>query len=127
MPTYAFACAVCGERHDAVLSIREYVRAPPTFFCCRKPMARYFDVVPGLASSNPLASERHYDGLRAQDGSDISTRAKHREYMKQHGLTTVDDFGVTWQRQARERAERVAGTDPTRAADVAQAIDKLRS
>lgn len=122
MPTYAFKCHHCGAQMDAVMSIREYVAAPPAFFCCSTQMERFFEVVPAMAISNALASERHYDGLRAQDGTPIDTRAKHREYMKRNNLTTIDDFASTWQRDAKERAARMAGHDPTRARDVAEAL-----
>jgi len=46
----------------------------------------------GARNAGLLWNDRDYDGLRATDGSDISTRTKHREYMKRTGLTTVDDF-----------------------------------
>lgn len=48
-----------------------------------------------------LWGDRHYDGMRATDGTDISTRTKHREYMKANGLTTIDDF-----KEHNERAQR---------------------
>lgn len=54
---------------------------------------------------NRVHGDLHYDGLRAPDGTDISTRTKHREYMKRTGLTTADDFSGQW---ARQRAEREA-------------------
>lgn len=122
MPTYAFKCQACGHQLDTVMSIREYVAAPPAFFCCAQQMERFFEVVPCMAISNALASERHYDGLRAQDGTPIDTRAKHRAYMKANNLTTVDDFASTWQRDAKERSARMEGADPTRARDVAEAL-----
>lgn len=51
-----------------------------------------------------LWNDREYDGLRATDGTDISSRSKQREYMKRHGLTTVDDFSSSWAKakEARE-------------------------
>lgn len=52
-----------------------------------------------------LWGDRHYDGMRATDGADISTRTKHRDYMKRTGLATVDDFSSSWAR-ARESRER---------------------
>jgi hypothetical protein len=124
MPTYTFRCAACGAGQSAVMSIREYIAAPPTFFCCAQPMERFFEVVPGLAIGNALAGDRHYDGMRATDGTDISTRAKHRAYMKANNLTTADDFSSTWKRDAQERTARVAGHDPSRVQDVAQAVAK---
>lgn len=57
------------------------------------------------ALHNPLAGDRHYDGLRTTDGADISTRTKHREYMKKHSLTTVDDYKDTWAKAEAARAE----------------------
>ena len=50
-----------------------------------------------------LWNDRHYDGIKATDGTDISTRAKHRDYMKRNNLTTVDDFKDTWAKAQKER------------------------
>lgn len=125
MPTYAFRCDQCGTQLEHVSSIRDYIAHPPAFFHCSKPMGRFFEFAPGLASSNALAGDRHYDGMRAQDGTDISSRSKHRAYMKAKGITTADDYAQTWKKDAQERAERLAGNDPSRARDVAEAIHKL--
>jgi hypothetical protein len=125
MPTYTFRCDKCGFITSTVMSIREYCAAPPAFVHCGQPSERFFEVVPAMAISNALASERHYDGLRAPDGTDISSRAKHRAYMKANNLTTADDFTQTWKREAEAREARMAGHDPTRAADVARAINQL--
>lgn len=59
-----------------------------------------------------LWNDREYDGVRATDGTDISSRTKHREYMKRHGLTTVDDFKDTWAKtqEQRERYFQSGGT-----------------
>lgn len=40
---------------------------------------------------------------------DIGSRMKHREYMKQRGLTTVDDYKDTWKKAEAERAKIRAG------------------
>lgn len=125
MPTYAFKCQRCGAQMDAVMGIREYMAAPPAFFCCAQVMERFFEVVPALALHNAVASERHYDGLRAPDGSPIDTRAKHRAYMKANNVTTIDDFAGTWRKAAEERKARLAGEDPQRARDIAEAVAKL--
>jgi len=53
--------------------------------------------------NNIVVSDAHYEGLRATDGTDIGTRKKHREYMKRHGLTTVDDYKQTWAKKQQER------------------------
>lgn len=73
-------------------------------------MERKLSVNPALSGlANALAGDRHYDGMRATDGTDISTRTKHREYMKANGLTTVDDFKNTWKDAAKERENMRSG------------------
>lgn len=58
---------------------------------------------PTDAERVPVVGDSHYDGLQATDGTDISTRTRHREYMRRHGLTTVDDFTETFKAKAKER------------------------
>jgi len=118
MPTYAFKCTRCGRIVDHFMSLGEYVQNPPAFVCCNDVMERHFDSAPGLGS----VSDRHYDGLRATDGTDISSRAKHREYMRRNNLTTIDDFTQTWANAAKARLEN---RDPQRREDVERAIHKL--
>jgi hypothetical protein len=125
MPTYAFRCPECGRVDELVMSISDYIHRQPTLFCHGDVMQRFINVVPALAIDNALASERHYEGLRATDGTPIDTRAKHRAYMKAHNLTTIDDFQQTWKREADARAARLAGDDPMRARDIVEAIQKL--
>jgi hypothetical protein len=73
-----------------------------------------------------LWGDRHYEGLRATDGADISSRSKHREYMRRHGLTTVDDFnGDYWRNCEAKRNAAMAGVDPNRKYDIARALAKL--
>lgn len=74
-----------------------------------------------------LWGDRHYLGARASDGTDISTRSRHREYMRANNLTTVDDFKDTWAK-AREQRERLythGGTFSRR--DVERAISQLQN
>ncbi len=56
-----------------------------------------------LSDTDALISDRHYDGMRATDGTDISSRAKHREYMRRNDLTTIDDFKQEWADAPRKR------------------------
>lgn len=78
---------------------------------------------PTVRSANAMWGDRHYDGQRTQDGVDISTRTKHREYMKARGLSHADDYKETWAKAQRQReAFMTRGTDPTRREDVARAI-----
>ena len=79
---------------------------------------------PTLDSS--LWGDRHYDGMRAPDGSDISSRAKHRAYMKSTGLATTDDFKGSWAKaqEARDHYRQNGGS--VKASDVRQAIERLK-
>lgn len=111
MPTYEYKCRACGQQQAVFQTIAQYVSAPLRPQCCAAEMERMLSVVPAMSGlANALAGDRHYDGLRAPDGTDISSRTKHREYMKRTGLTTVDDFKGVWDRAAKERADFYSGT-----------------
>ena len=74
--------------------------------------------------SGALWSDRHYDGMRAPDGTDISSRSKHQAYMKATGLTTTDDFKSQWSRaqEARDNYRQNGGTVSKQ--DIARAFAK---
>ena len=74
-----------------------------------------------------LMLDGHYDGLRATDGTPIDSRAKHREYMARHGLTTADDFKGAWAKAAQRRAEALTngGDHGARREAVERAIHRL--
>lgn len=76
--------------------------------------------------SGALWGDRHYDGLRAPDGTDISTRARHQAYMKATGLTTADDFKSDWSRATEARAKYVQNGGSINRADIQRAIAKLQ-
>lgn len=46
----------------------------------------------------PFAVGRFYENQCTVEGHDIGSRRKHREYMKQNNLTTMDDYKETWKR-----------------------------
>ena len=113
MPTYDYRCELCGREESIFQSIREYTLTPIRPRCCfAQEMERKLSVVPGTIGgiANALAGDRHYEGLRAPDGTDIGSRTKHREYMRAHGLTTADDFTETWRASEKERTELRQGT-----------------
>lgn len=74
-----------------------------------------------------LWNDRVYNDMKATDGSDISSRAKHREYMKRNGLTTADDFKETWAKDAQKRAEYFQKGGSVTKEDVSRAIHDLES
>lgn len=82
---------------------------------------------PIRTDSGALWGDRSYDGLKAPDGTDISSRTKHREYMKATGLTTADDFKDTWAQAKvqRERAYQEGGSFSKR--DIERAIHQLQN
>lgn len=109
MPTYEYRCRECGHVSAVYQSISSYCRAPVVPDCPQhqgNAMERMLSVVPGM---NVLAGDRHYDGQRTLDGVDISTRTKHRQYMKERGLTTADDYTQTWAKAQKEREARRTG------------------
>lgn len=82
-------------------------------------------MVPGTSTSNPLAGDRHYDGLHASDGTPIDTRTKHRQYMKEKGLTINTDFTETWKAAAVEREKISSGVSlADRRRDVQEAFSR---
>jgi hypothetical protein len=122
-------CQKCGRTDEVHRPIREHVANPRPYFCCQEAMDRWFPPSGLNAQDNVLAGDRGYDGLRAQDGTDISSRSKHRAYMKQHGLTTADDYTATWaaaekRRDAYRRGE--AGTGAVTRNDIAEALHRAR-
>ena len=128
MPSYTYQCERCGVERDMVMSMREYAGNPPAPTCCGAAMARRI-----TGAALVIGGGASYEGMRVRDPRDpqkfvdISTRTKHRAFMREHGLATMDDFGETWQRAERERKARLAGEDPTRKRDIAQAIAQLEA
>lgn len=74
-----------------------------------------------------LWGDRHYDGLRATDGADISTRKKHRDYMRKMGLTTADDFKSQWDKAKRAREHYMQHGGSVRRQDIKDAIERLQN
>lgn len=86
------------------------------------------DYQPDLRTdSGALWGDRSYDGLRATDGTDISSRSKHREYMKANNLTTADDFKDSWAKTQEQRAKYVQQGGTFSRRDVERAIHQLQN
>lgn len=61
---------------------------------------------PERAVDAPILAGRFYEGVKAVDGEDIGSRAKHRDYMRRHGVTSFSDFGPDYaERQQRKKRE----------------------
>ena len=102
---------------------RRYIQDPKTLELIEVSADYVPDMTP---DSGALWGDRHYDGLRATDGTDISTRTKQREYMRRRGLADAGDFKGEWNQAATRRADFFEGRDPTRKGDVCRAISQLK-
>jgi putative FmdB family regulatory protein len=125
MPTYDYKCPACEAQDSVFQTIASYSKIPQRPHCAvHGEMERKLSVVPGSAVSNSLAGDRHYENMRATDGTDISSRSKHRAYMKANNLTTADDFQKTWSKKAEERQNFRSGAhqDTSLKQDIVQAI-----
>lgn len=76
------------------------------------------------------SEEEVFGKLQALDGTDISTRKRHREYMRANGLTLAGDYdapGGHWDKAAERRAEAFTrGPDSkTRRESIEKAIYQL--
>jgi hypothetical protein len=86
----------------------------------------------GERRDNGLKSEEEvYGHIQATDGTDLSTRRRHREYMREKGLTVADDFKGVWAKAEPEMKKAVtpdSGFDrASRREDLGRAVHELRS
>lgn len=61
-----------------------------------------------------LNLDTHYEGTRATDGTDVSTRRRHEEYRHIHGLAMAQDYKETWKGAAAKRDALATGNQPTK-------------
>jgi hypothetical protein len=78
-------------------------------------------------ADSALWGDRHYEGMTAPDGTDISSRTKHREYMKAKGLTTMDDFKDSWAKAKESRERYMTEGGSFKRADIERAIHHLQN
>jgi hypothetical protein len=51
------------------------------------------------------SEEEVYGHIQATDGTDLSTRRRHREYMAAKGITLAEDYRDAWTKASQERAD----------------------
>lgn len=85
------------------------------------------DWVPEGRGPSLKSEEEVFGKLQATDGTDLSTRKRHREYQKAHGLALADDYRETWAKAEERRAEAFTGKANSKAIreSVEKAIYKL--
>lgn len=101
---------------------RRYIQDPVTFELIEVTQDYSAPVRESAKNHGALWNDRHYDGGKATDGTDISTRSKHREYMKRNNLTTIDDFKDTWANAQKARENFYTQGGSIRREDVERAI-----
>lgn len=77
---------------------------------------------PEVRTGGHKSEEEVYGKLVATDGTDISTRRRHREYMQRNGLTVSEDYKEAWQ---KARAERIQHLTPEAGYDSAMRREQL--
>lgn len=85
------------------------------------------DYVSPSRADSALWGDRNYEGMVAPDGTDISSRTKHREYMKAKGLTTMDDFKDSWAKAKESRERYMTEGGSFKRADIERAIYQLQN
>ncbi len=63
------------------------------------------DFVGERRDGNHRSEEEVYGKVQATDGTDLSTRRRHREYMARNGLTIADDYKGEWEKAAKVREQ----------------------
>lgn len=72
-----------------------------------------------------VQTDAAYEGARSSEGEDISTRKRHRNYMKRRGLAMAADFEKTWSDSERRRATFWEDQRGDRKADIARTVEYL--
>ena len=81
---------------------------------------------PSREAGYMVMGDQFYDGQQAPDGSDVSTRSKHREYMKRSGMVTFDDYASTFAKeQSRRDAYHSGERGSVNRSDIERTIAKL--
>lgn len=61
----------------------------------------------------PVFTDRHLEGMRAPDGTDIGCRWKREEYKRRNGVTDASDYAQTWQQAQEQRTQWRTGQAAT--------------
>jgi hypothetical protein len=79
---------------------------------------------PAYADSGALWGDLNYRETKGPMGEDLSTRTKHREFMRAKGLTTADDFTGFWAQAQKQRDDfhRTGGDHRARRETIERAI-----
>ena len=85
MPTYTYVCRSCDKTVERITTIANYVaNSQMTCSTCLNTLER-------VILAPMIQRDKSWTDLRATDGADISSRNKHREYMKKNNLIPFDE------------------------------------
>ena len=96
----------------------EMIEVTPDFIAPQRESAR---------NRGALWNDRHYDGVQATDGTDISSRSKHREYMRRNNLTTADDFKDSWAKTQKAREDFYTRGGSIKRSDIERAMYQINN
>lgn len=109
------------ESHERLFGNAKPQRGRTVYTHGGQPLAEPIEVAPEWENPEPKSVLRvdvsYMDGVRATDGTDISSKAKRREYMHRKGLADTSDFdapGGHWEKKAKEREHILSGEADTR-------------
>lgn len=85
-----------------------------------RPLSAPVEVTPGAepegfnasAERMPVFTDRYLEGDRAPDGTDIGSRAKRRDWMRQAGVADASDYRQYWERARQQREAWRSGQAP---------------
>lgn len=94
MPIYEIACKKCGNKQEIFRSVSKYNDLPE---CCGEIMHRCLTAPEVMSDIQPYKSQA--------TGEYITSRSKHREHLKAHGLVEIGDQHKAHQKQIERRKE----------------------
>lgn len=113
-------CKTYVMRDGKLVDVTEYVQAPPAPRVHIQDDRAYSDLwVPGFKYSDDPEKKGTPERI------DLGSRTKHRQYMKERGLTHISDFdqpGGAWEQAAAKRERVAAGIDPENNRRITEAV-----
>lgn len=95
--------------HDRIFGDKPPERGRWVWDAQSKCLVRAEDYVPpSRAVDAPIMAGRFYETMQTVDGADITSRAKHRAYCTEKGVTPATDFSDKWYQSVRDGRKREA-------------------
>lgn len=110
------------SHHEAVFGERKPARGRWVWDKARGEMVPASEYVPPAPEDRALmvVTDRYMEGVRAEDGTDISSRQKRAEYMRRNGLADAADY----RQHHAERPKREAQAEARELARVTESVGR---